>query len=167
MFVEIKVCYSALFTYLVMWHAGAVSFPPTDAILAQLVWPLSDVMFYLHSGITNLSLYKHWFIWKEMAFANRLKEQHQHMSQHVLLTREALVKGKDQYGWPPYTNKFRSAAFQTELNFFQNNLSYLGGQLYWAIPVSKSSLCWLSEPWQPTNVLKRELFFMTFYGAKL
>jgi hypothetical protein len=48
-------CYSALFTYLVRWNAGAVSF-----ILSQLAYPLSDVMFRLHSGITNLSLYKHW-----------------------------------------------------------------------------------------------------------
>jgi hypothetical protein len=61
MFVERKVCYSVLFTYLVEWHAGAVSFPISDVILAQLACPLSDIMFCLHSGITNLSLYKHWF----------------------------------------------------------------------------------------------------------
>ncbi len=60
MFVERKVRYSALFTNLVGWHAGAVSFPPSDIILAQLPYPLSDVMFCLHSGITNLSVYKHW-----------------------------------------------------------------------------------------------------------
>jgi hypothetical protein len=30
-------------------------------ILAQLSCPLSDVMFCLHSRITNPSLYKHWF----------------------------------------------------------------------------------------------------------
>jgi hypothetical protein len=60
MFVEIKVCFPALFTNLVEWHASAVSFLPSDVILAQLACPLSDVMFYLHSGITNLSLYKHW-----------------------------------------------------------------------------------------------------------
>ncbi len=62
MFVERKVRYSALFTNLVMWHASAVSFPPSDIILAQLACPLSDVMFCLHSGRTNLSLslYKHW-----------------------------------------------------------------------------------------------------------
>ncbi len=59
MFVERKVHHSALFTYLVGWHTGAVSFPPSDVILAQLAWPLSDIIFYLHSGITNLSLYKH------------------------------------------------------------------------------------------------------------
>jgi hypothetical protein len=51
MFVERKVCYSALFTNLVEWHAGAVSFPVRDVILAQLACPLSDVMFCLHMGI--------------------------------------------------------------------------------------------------------------------
>ncbi len=59
MFVERKVRYSALFINLVGWHAGAVSFPLSDIILAQLACPLSDVMFCLHSGITNLSLYRH------------------------------------------------------------------------------------------------------------
>jgi hypothetical protein len=54
-----KICYSALITNLVGWHAGPVSFPLSDIILAQLVCPLSDVMFCLPSGITNLSLYKH------------------------------------------------------------------------------------------------------------
>ncbi len=60
MFVERKVRYSALFTNLVGWPAGAVSFPPSDVILALLAYPLSDVMFCLHSGITDLCLYKHW-----------------------------------------------------------------------------------------------------------
>jgi hypothetical protein len=60
MFVERKVRYSALFTYLVGWHARAVSFPLSDVILAQLACPMSDVKLCLHSGITNLSLYKHW-----------------------------------------------------------------------------------------------------------
>jgi hypothetical protein len=60
MFVERKVRYSGLFTNLVRWHAGAVSFPLTDVILADLASPLSDAMFCLHSRITNLSLYKHW-----------------------------------------------------------------------------------------------------------
>jgi hypothetical protein len=59
MIVERKIRYSALFSNLVGWHASAVSFPPRDVIMAQLACPLSDVMFYLHSGITNLSLYKH------------------------------------------------------------------------------------------------------------
>jgi hypothetical protein len=58
-FVERKVRYSALFTNLVGWHTGAVSFPLSDVILAQPACPLSDIMFCLHSGITNLSLYKH------------------------------------------------------------------------------------------------------------
>ncbi len=56
MSVERKVCYSALFTNFVGWHASAVSFPLSDVILAQLACPLSDIMFYLYSGITNLSL---------------------------------------------------------------------------------------------------------------
>jgi hypothetical protein len=56
MFVERKVRYSALFTNLVGWHAGAVSFPLSDIILAQLACPLSDIMFCLHSEyLTNLS----------------------------------------------------------------------------------------------------------------
>jgi hypothetical protein len=45
MFVERKVCYSALFTNFVSWHAGAVSFPLSGVILAQLACPLSDIMF--------------------------------------------------------------------------------------------------------------------------
>ena len=45
MFVERKVHYSALFTNLVGWHAGAVSFPLSDVILAELASPLSDVIF--------------------------------------------------------------------------------------------------------------------------
>ncbi len=59
MFLERYVLYSALLTYLVGWHAGAVNLPPSDVILAHLACPLSDVMFCLHSGRTNLSLYKH------------------------------------------------------------------------------------------------------------
>ncbi len=33
---------------------------PSDVILAQLACSLSDIMFCLHSGIANLSVYKHW-----------------------------------------------------------------------------------------------------------
>jgi hypothetical protein len=58
MFVERKVCYSVLFTNLVRWHVNAVSFPLSNVILVQLACPLSDVMFCLHLGLTNLSLYK-------------------------------------------------------------------------------------------------------------
>jgi hypothetical protein len=61
MFVERTVCYSAMFTDLIGWHAGAASLPLSDIILAQLACPLSDIMFYLHSGITNLSLYKYFY----------------------------------------------------------------------------------------------------------
>ncbi len=60
MFVQRQVCYSASLTSLVRWHAGVVSLPPRDVILAQLACPPSDVMFWLHSGIINLSPYKHW-----------------------------------------------------------------------------------------------------------
>jgi len=60
MFVERKAHYSSLFTNLVSWHTSVVSLPLTDVILAQLACPLSYVIFCLHSGITNLSLYKHW-----------------------------------------------------------------------------------------------------------
>jgi hypothetical protein len=59
LFVERKVRYSALFTNLAERHAGAVSFPLSDVISALLACPLSDITFCLHSGITNLSLYKH------------------------------------------------------------------------------------------------------------
>ena len=72
MFVQRKVCYSALFTNLVGWHAGAVSFPPRDIILAQLACPLGDVMFCLHSGRTNLSLYKHWSLWHKQKLTQTL-----------------------------------------------------------------------------------------------
>jgi hypothetical protein len=41
---------------LVRWPASAVSFTLSDIILAQLAYPLSDIMFCLHSGITSLSL---------------------------------------------------------------------------------------------------------------
>jgi hypothetical protein len=59
MFVDKRVCYTALFTNLVRWHTFAVSLTSIDVILAQLACPLSDVMYCLHSRITNLSLYKH------------------------------------------------------------------------------------------------------------
>jgi len=53
---ERKVCYSALLKNLVGWHTSAVSSSLSDIILAQLACPLSHIMFYLHSGITNFSL---------------------------------------------------------------------------------------------------------------
>jgi len=66
LFEERKLHYSALFTHLVGWHAGIVSFPLSDVILAQLACPLSDVMFCVHSGITNPSLYKHWSLLRSL-----------------------------------------------------------------------------------------------------
>jgi len=44
MFKERWVSSSTLVTNLVGWHAGAISFPLFDVILAQLVCPLSDIM---------------------------------------------------------------------------------------------------------------------------
>jgi hypothetical protein len=40
--------YSALSTFLVGWHTGAVSLPPDDIILAQLGYPLNNAIFCLH-----------------------------------------------------------------------------------------------------------------------
>jgi hypothetical protein len=34
--------------FMVGWHASAVSLPPGDAIFAQLLCPLNDVIFCLH-----------------------------------------------------------------------------------------------------------------------
>ena len=42
-----------MFTNLVGWQAGAVSFPLSDIILVHKACPLIDIMFSLHSGITN------------------------------------------------------------------------------------------------------------------
>ncbi len=53
MFVERQVPYSVLFTYLVGRHAGTVSLLLRDVIFAEQSSPLSDIMFCLHSGITN------------------------------------------------------------------------------------------------------------------
>jgi hypothetical protein len=48
------------FDYKFGWVAHQCSYLPlSDVILAQLACRLSDIMFGLHSGRTNLSLYKH------------------------------------------------------------------------------------------------------------
>jgi hypothetical protein len=59
MFIERWVSYSALFTFLVGWHASAVTLPQGDIILAQLACPLNNVIFLFTSGIAKLSLYKY------------------------------------------------------------------------------------------------------------
>ncbi len=45
-------------------------------------------------------------------------------------SREVLLKGKDQYSWPPCTNKFRSAPFNIEkiINIFYKT-SYLNEEV--------------------------------------
>ncbi len=57
MFVERKVRYSALFTILVGWHAGAVSFLPSDVILARLACPpwVTSCFDYILEELTYLS----------------------------------------------------------------------------------------------------------------
>ncbi len=48
----------------------------------------------------------------------------------VACTRESLLKGKDQYGWPPCTNYLRSAAFNTEKSIFlYYKISYLNEEV--------------------------------------
>jgi hypothetical protein len=48
MFVERLVNYFALFTFLVRWHASAVSLPICDVIFEQLACALNDIIFCLH-----------------------------------------------------------------------------------------------------------------------
>jgi len=55
MFVERYVSYSALFTFLVRWHASSGSLPPSDVILAQLACPMNDVFCLLIEKLTYLS----------------------------------------------------------------------------------------------------------------
>ncbi len=92
MFVESKVCYSALFTNLVGWHASTVSFPLSDIILASQPAPLSDVMFCLHSGITNLSLYKHWVL--KVVGVKVYLTQDQKLKTHAVNTCSDVTGGK-------------------------------------------------------------------------
>ncbi len=54
MFVERQACYSALFTFLVEQHTGAVSLPPGDVILAQLACPPNNIIFCLHQDYISL-----------------------------------------------------------------------------------------------------------------
>ncbi len=69
-------------------------------------------------------------------------------------TRESLLRGKDQYSWPPCTNLFKPEALYTETIFFvQNNLSKWGGQLYLALPFIKGSLLKLFSGLYYKNIL--------------
>jgi hypothetical protein len=44
-------------------------------------------------------------------------------SRVLVFGKESLLKGKDQYDWPPSTNKFRSAVVYTDLfSFIQNKV---------------------------------------------
>jgi hypothetical protein len=93
MFVERKVRYTALFTYLVGWHAGAVSFSPSDIILAHLACPLSDAMLCLHSGITKLSLYKyHKLFWPELSTLSKAVLLEAAWKEHVMLAASSKIE---------------------------------------------------------------------------
>ncbi len=48
MFVEISDTYSPFFTFLVRWHACAVSLPSGAIIFAQLACPLKDENYYVY-----------------------------------------------------------------------------------------------------------------------
>ncbi len=108
MFVERKVCYSALFTNLVGCHAGAVSFPLSDVILAQLACPLSKIMLCLHSGISNPSLYKHWpdaHPWREYPQISKKIDWSKYISWEKIHSKEqALVAGTkhSRQAWLPF-----------------------------------------------------------------
>jgi hypothetical protein len=52
MFVERLDSYSALFSFLVKWHASAVSLPPGHIILAELAYPPNVIIFLFTSGVT-------------------------------------------------------------------------------------------------------------------
>jgi hypothetical protein len=56
MSIEWPVSYPALFTFLVGWHAGAVSLPPSDHNFAQLACPFMTLFTF---GVSNLYLYEH------------------------------------------------------------------------------------------------------------
>jgi hypothetical protein len=47
-FNAVRVSFSALFTFLVGWHASAVKYPPGDFIFGWLACPLNDIIFCLY-----------------------------------------------------------------------------------------------------------------------
>ncbi len=52
-------------------------------------------------------------------------------------SREPLLNGKDQYGWPPWTNTFRSAAFDYAKNiyFFTKQATLMRRSTVLSLPV--------------------------------
>ncbi len=93
MFVERKVCYSALFTNLVGWHSGAVNFPLSDVILAQHACPPEWPHVLFTFRITNLSLCKHWWtswLFDKLSFGRLTFGQ--------LLRRQKMVKMEKKVG---------------------------------------------------------------------
>ncbi len=59
-------------------------------------------------------------------------------------SRESLLKGVDQYGWPPQTNQFRSAAFHTEKSFYKTSYHKEGINCIEPIPLAR--LPWSNLP---------------------
>jgi hypothetical protein len=51
----------------------AVILLPVDVIFAQLANPLNDMILLFTSGITNPSLYKHWFLVQSTTLVDRTK----------------------------------------------------------------------------------------------
>jgi hypothetical protein len=49
-----------LLFYWVEWNAGVLAHPTADVILAQLAYPVNDIIICLQLGTANLSLYKLW-----------------------------------------------------------------------------------------------------------
>jgi len=65
-------------------------------------------------------------------------------------SREALLKRKAQYSWPPRSSYFITAHFYTKniiYRFLQNKQAELGGQLYWALPFCKAFLSNHTHAW--------------------
>jgi hypothetical protein len=82
-----------------MYHASAVSLPPGDVILAQLTFPLNDViicllMEELTNPFTNVDTY---FIILNSISTIAFVCVIQSKLPQIVLIREALLKGKAQY----------------------------------------------------------------------
>jgi hypothetical protein len=85
-----------------------------------------------------------------------------------VIIREALLKGKAQYKWPPCTKQFRQAAFNTKIFFpiLQNKLLKQGGQSYRAFSLNKGSLVLTDLSDSPTSgrtANQPKLFAVSFF----
>jgi hypothetical protein len=143
-----------MFTYLVGWHAGPVSLSPSDVILAQLDLTLSDIMFWLHSGITNLSLYKHWFkyrleLWPPGACVIKILFTTVNYSSNfnpTFLRLKSHINLPSYYSnLPPFQGKFNVIKITTVINP-KIAVNYRGICFITQAPdVSNKSKCWYSN----------------------